>query len=167
MFSWFVYASIWTFRSPPRIPEFHIPEEPVLQIAAALRIEINHAFAFLRDIASGRDLKKFLSVCPYPYLMYLLILHYFLVQVLLMLHYSPHLVNNWDWIYFVCSINCSFVLYCALYSWAVKGFFFFFFFYGLCWRTTWEWHDVLGDCWLMGLVYCGELLQFPDPVLHW
>lgn len=50
------------FRTPPRIPEVHIPEDPVLQIANALRIEINRGFAVLRDIASGRDLKKFLSV---------------------------------------------------------------------------------------------------------
>ena len=50
------------FRSPPHIPEVHIPEEPVLQIAASLRIEINRALVVLRDIASGRDLKKFLSV---------------------------------------------------------------------------------------------------------
>lgn len=50
-------------RAPPKIPQVHIPEEPVLQIASALRIEINRAFAVLRDIASGRDLKKFLSVC--------------------------------------------------------------------------------------------------------
>lgn len=52
-------------RSPPRIPEIHIPEEPVLQVAAALRIEINRGFTVLRDIASGRDLKKFLSVSGY------------------------------------------------------------------------------------------------------
>ncbi|TKY60682.1 Reticulon protein B2 [Spatholobus suberectus] len=43
-------------------PQVHIPEEPVLQFASALRIELNRAFAVLRDIASGRDLKKFLSV---------------------------------------------------------------------------------------------------------
>lgn len=60
----FLWSNASTFinKSPPRIPEIHIPEEPVLEVAAALRIEINHAFAILRDIASGRDLKKFLSV---------------------------------------------------------------------------------------------------------
>lgn len=59
----FLWSSASTFinKSPPRIPEIYIPEEPVLQIAAAMRIEINRAFALLRDIASGRDLKKFLS----------------------------------------------------------------------------------------------------------
>ncbi|KAF2297881.1 hypothetical protein GH714_004861 [Hevea brasiliensis] len=60
----FLWSNASTFinKSPPRIPEVHIPEEPVLQVAAALRIEINQAFSVLRDIASGRDLKKFLSV---------------------------------------------------------------------------------------------------------
>ncbi|KAJ4832360.1 Reticulon-like protein B2 [Turnera subulata] len=60
----FLWSNASTFinKSPPRIPEVRIPEEPVLQVAAALRYEINRAFAVLRDIASGRDLKKFLSV---------------------------------------------------------------------------------------------------------
>lgn len=60
----FLWSNASTFinKSPPRIPEVRIPEEPVLQIAAALRVEINRAFAILRDIASGRELKKFLSV---------------------------------------------------------------------------------------------------------
>lgn len=53
---------LFGFRTPPRIPEVHIPEESVLQVAAALRVEINQAFSVLRDIASGRDLKKFLTV---------------------------------------------------------------------------------------------------------
>lgn len=60
-------------RAPPKIPQVHIPEEPVLQIASALRIEINRAFAVLRDIASGRDLKKFLSVCWFPFVVVLLL----------------------------------------------------------------------------------------------
>ncbi|KAH7550201.1 hypothetical protein ACOSP7_024588 [Xanthoceras sorbifolium] len=60
----FLWSNATTFinKSPPRIPEIYIPEEPVLQVAAALRIEINRAFAVLREIASGRELKKFLSV---------------------------------------------------------------------------------------------------------
>ncbi|GFY97383.1 VIRB2-interacting protein 2 [Actinidia rufa] len=48
-------------KSPPLIPDVHLPEEPFLQVAAALRIEINRALALLRDIASGRDVKKFLG----------------------------------------------------------------------------------------------------------
>ncbi|TYI19406.1 hypothetical protein ES332_A07G162800v1 [Gossypium tomentosum] len=40
----------------------HLPEEPFLQIASALTIELNQALKLLRDIASGRNLKKFLVV---------------------------------------------------------------------------------------------------------
>ncbi|GLT34807.1 hypothetical protein SLA2020_093020 [Shorea laevis] len=61
LFLW-ANATVFLSKSPPHIPEVHIPKEPVLQFAAALRFEINRAFAVLRDIASGRDLKKFLSV---------------------------------------------------------------------------------------------------------
>lgn len=50
-------------RSPPHIPEVQLSEKCVLEIASALRAEINLAFSVLRDIASGRDLKKFLGVC--------------------------------------------------------------------------------------------------------
>jgi hypothetical protein len=49
-------------RSPPRIPEVGLPENCVLEVASAVRAEINCALAVLRDIASGRDLKKFLGV---------------------------------------------------------------------------------------------------------
>jgi len=52
-------------RSPPRIPEVHLPEEPFLQVASVLRIEINRGFAVLHSIGSGRDLKKFLMVCDF------------------------------------------------------------------------------------------------------
>ncbi|KAI3453770.1 hypothetical protein Pfo_010433 [Paulownia fortunei] len=55
-------ATIFIKKSPPRIPEVSIPEEPIVKFASALRIEINQAFAALRDMASGKDLKKFLSV---------------------------------------------------------------------------------------------------------
>jgi len=60
----FLWSSATKFihKSPPHIPEVHVPEEQFLQIAAALRIEINHALAVLRNIACGRDLKKFLAV---------------------------------------------------------------------------------------------------------
>jgi hypothetical protein len=51
------------YRSPPRIPQVHLPEEPVLQVASALCVEINGAFVVLRSIAAGKDLKKFLIVC--------------------------------------------------------------------------------------------------------
>ncbi|PQM36619.1 reticulon-like protein B2 [Prunus yedoensis var. nudiflora] len=55
-------APLVTCRSPPRFPKVQIPEKPVLQIASAITIEINRAFVILREIASGKDLKQFLSV---------------------------------------------------------------------------------------------------------
>ncbi|KAE8694624.1 Reticulon-like protein B4 [Hibiscus syriacus] len=60
----FLWSNAATFihKSPPRIPEVQIPKDPVLELAQALRFEINRTFAVLRDIASGRDLKMFLSV---------------------------------------------------------------------------------------------------------
>lgn len=61
MFLW-SNASTFINKSPPRIPEVSIPEDMTVNIALSLRYEINWAFAALRDIALGRDLKKFLSV---------------------------------------------------------------------------------------------------------
>ncbi|CAI9102043.1 OLC1v1000231C2 [Oldenlandia corymbosa var. corymbosa] len=60
----FLWANASTFinKSPPRIPEVQLAEEPFLQIAAVLRFEINRALSVLREIASGKDLKKFLAV---------------------------------------------------------------------------------------------------------
>ncbi|XVF53500.1 hypothetical protein PTKIN_Ptkin05aG0104100 [Pterospermum kingtungense] len=55
-------ASNFINRSPPNIPEVVIPEKCVLEVASALRIEINRALDVVRDIASGRDLKTFLRV---------------------------------------------------------------------------------------------------------
>ncbi|GAB2273798.1 Reticulon-like protein B2 [Dionaea muscipula] len=49
-------------KAPTRIPDLYIPEGPVLQFASALRHEINRRIFALREIASSRDLKKFLSV---------------------------------------------------------------------------------------------------------
>lgn len=60
----FLWSNVSTFinKSPPRIPEVHLPEDQFLQIAAELRLEINRAAAVLRDIASGKDLKVFLAI---------------------------------------------------------------------------------------------------------
>jgi len=60
----FLWSSATTFihKTPPHIPEVHIPEEIVLQLASGLRIEINRGFTTLRSIALGRDPKKFLMV---------------------------------------------------------------------------------------------------------
>ncbi|XP_059629139.1 reticulon-like protein B5 isoform X2 [Cornus florida] len=48
-------------KSPPQIPELALSEDIVLRIASALTIEINGVIEISRDIASGRDLKKFLA----------------------------------------------------------------------------------------------------------
>lgn len=60
----FLWSNASTFinKSPPQFPEIVLPEDIVLGVASALRIEVNRAFAVLREIASGRDLKKFLAV---------------------------------------------------------------------------------------------------------
>ncbi|KAL3524346.1 hypothetical protein ACH5RR_017180 [Cinchona calisaya] len=60
----FLWSNASTFinKSPPQFPEVILPEDIVLGVASALRIELNRAFAILREIASGRDLKKFLAV---------------------------------------------------------------------------------------------------------
>ncbi|KAL0321496.1 UNVERIFIED_CONTAM: Reticulon-like protein B1 [Sesamum calycinum] len=60
----FLWSNACTFinKSPPKIPQVILPEDIVLGVASALRIEVNRAFAILRDIASGRDLKRFLVV---------------------------------------------------------------------------------------------------------
>ncbi|KAG1346506.1 putative Reticulon-like protein B2 [Cocos nucifera] len=50
------------FWSPPHIPELSIPEDVAVSVALRLRYDINRSFAVLRDIASGRDLRKFLMV---------------------------------------------------------------------------------------------------------
>ncbi|XP_052140770.1 reticulon-like protein B1 [Oryza glaberrima] len=55
-------ASSFINKSPPRIPEVIIPEDLVVNIALSTRYEINRAFANLRQIALGRDIKKFLIV---------------------------------------------------------------------------------------------------------
>lgn len=60
----FLWSNAHTFikKSPPQIPEIHVPEEPFLLIASSLRNELNQGFVILRSIALGRDLKKFLMI---------------------------------------------------------------------------------------------------------
>ncbi|KAK4770691.1 hypothetical protein SAY87_031223 [Trapa incisa] len=60
----FLWSNGTTFihKSPPRIPEVSIPEQPILQFVSVLRFEINRTLFVLREIALGRDLKKFLAV---------------------------------------------------------------------------------------------------------
>ncbi|KAK4741224.1 hypothetical protein SAY87_024812 [Trapa incisa] len=60
----FLWSNVTSFihKSPPHIPEFSIPEKPILQFATVLRYEICQGLVTLREIASGRDLKKFIGV---------------------------------------------------------------------------------------------------------
>ncbi|XP_047340887.1 reticulon-like protein B1 [Impatiens glandulifera] len=60
----FLWSNASTFinKSPPRIPEVSVPEKQILQFASALTQEINQAISTLREIASGRDLKKFIII---------------------------------------------------------------------------------------------------------
>lgn len=53
------------YRTPPHLPEVRIKDEPFLQVASAARTMINRAIATLGDIASGRDVKKFLAVSTF------------------------------------------------------------------------------------------------------
>ncbi|PKA63376.1 Reticulon-like protein B2 [Apostasia shenzhenica] len=60
----FVWSSATTFinKSPPHISEVSIPEDLAVNIALSLRFEINRALGTFREIALGRDLKKFFAV---------------------------------------------------------------------------------------------------------
>ncbi|XP_042046303.1 reticulon-like protein B1 isoform X2 [Salvia splendens] len=55
-------ASVFINKLSPHIPEVRLPQEPFVEIASGLVSEINHVFAELREISSGRHLKKFLTV---------------------------------------------------------------------------------------------------------
>ncbi|KZV41018.1 hypothetical protein F511_13994 [Dorcoceras hygrometricum] len=55
-------ASTFVNKSPPKIPEVIIPEDVILGVASAFRVEFNRAFDIIREIARGRDLKKFLAM---------------------------------------------------------------------------------------------------------
>jgi hypothetical protein len=49
-------------KSPPDIPLVQVPEDLVVNLAHALRNDINRMLHMLREIAMGHDLKKFLGV---------------------------------------------------------------------------------------------------------
>jgi Reticulon len=53
------------FRAPLRIPEVNISEDKAQHVAHALRNDINRVLSLLRDVALGQDLKKFLMVGSY------------------------------------------------------------------------------------------------------
>ncbi|XP_077236972.1 reticulon-like protein B5 [Tasmannia lanceolata] len=49
-------------KSVPNFPEVVLPEDLFMSIAMSLRFEINRAFDTFREVASGKDSKKFLMV---------------------------------------------------------------------------------------------------------
>ncbi|CAI8604404.1 unnamed protein product [Vicia faba] len=55
-------ASVFIHKSPLQIPHIAVPQECVLEAASVLRVEINQMFTVLREIGTGRDIKKFLTV---------------------------------------------------------------------------------------------------------
>ena len=92
-------------RSPPCIPEVHLPEKLVLQVASALCVEINSAYASLRSIATGKDLKKFLMVC------FLNISHIFISYV------SRVSVCSWSWSFNFSDLFCLQPYSCYVWIW--------------------------------------------------
>ncbi|GLJ07057.1 hypothetical protein SUGI_0056720 [Cryptomeria japonica] len=58
MFVWSNGANLLKLP-PPRIPEIKFSEEVFLNVASAVRVEANRLSAVLHDVASGKDLKKF------------------------------------------------------------------------------------------------------------
>ncbi|KDP45665.1 hypothetical protein JCGZ_17272 [Jatropha curcas] len=60
----FLWSNLASFAnmSPPEFPKITVPEELFVTILLGLRSELNMAITTLRNIASGKDLKKFLSV---------------------------------------------------------------------------------------------------------
>jgi len=55
-------ASAFINKQPVRIPQISFSEQLFQDVASAVRFEINRLCAFIHDVASGRDLKKFLMV---------------------------------------------------------------------------------------------------------
>ncbi|KAF5203742.1 Reticulon-like protein b5, partial [Thalictrum thalictroides] len=48
--------------SPPKFPEIVLPEDLFVNIALSLKYEVNRAFTNFREVASGKDLMKFLKL---------------------------------------------------------------------------------------------------------
>lgn len=61
LFIW-INSAAFLKRSPPHIPEIAIPEDVIHNLASDLRVEVNAIFRVLHEVATGRDLKKYLLV---------------------------------------------------------------------------------------------------------
>ncbi|WCJ36749.1 Reticulon family protein [Euphorbia peplus] len=55
-------VSIFINKSPADIPEVMLPESYILEVASALTMEMNRVLNTLHSIASGKDVKRFLTV---------------------------------------------------------------------------------------------------------
>ena len=62
-------SSAYLFRSPPDFPVIQVSEDAAVNVARALRNDVNRSLHLFREIAMGHDLKKFLGVrfCHYIY----------------------------------------------------------------------------------------------------
>jgi len=60
----FLWSKAMTFikKSPPDMPVVQIPEDVAVNMARALRNDVNRALHLFREIALGHDLRKFLGV---------------------------------------------------------------------------------------------------------
>lgn len=56
------FSLYYLCRSPPKFPDIVIPEDLVVSIALSVRHEVNRASTTFKEVASGKDLKKFLKV---------------------------------------------------------------------------------------------------------
>ncbi|KAI3818016.1 hypothetical protein L1987_11818 [Smallanthus sonchifolius] len=62
-------------RRCPQFPQVALEEDTVLEVASVLRLEINNSLEVLREIASGKDLKKFLAVYSIFFLVAIILLN--------------------------------------------------------------------------------------------
>ncbi|KAL7264128.1 hypothetical protein ACSBR1_002141 [Camellia fascicularis] len=60
----FLFSNLSSFanNSPLKFPEFEMPEDLLVRIALLLRDQLNLAIATFREVALGKDLKKFLYI---------------------------------------------------------------------------------------------------------
>lgn len=63
-------------RTPPDFPEFALPEDLCRKAALAVRDKCHWAIGLFREVASGKDLKKFLYVCKFSFPPFILFIHF-------------------------------------------------------------------------------------------
>ncbi|XP_076935764.1 reticulon-like protein B5 [Bidens hawaiensis] len=99
LFLWSNAASFIN-KSAPRFPEVALPEDIVLAVASAFRTEINQALVILRNISSGKDLKKFLAVIAVLWALSILGSCWnfltLLYTIFVLLHTVPYLYDRYE-----------------------------------------------------------------------